>query len=192
MIKPSVSSEKKTSFLFYYFWICTKLLSFWTNEWKVHTFFKASSTEKCSFNRCITGRHARSTCCVCVPPPCARAAFPTQQEQTVTRATYWIGSHPALTYTLNLYVTDGGISLVDIGNPLRSIDLAKISTGSEGPQRPGRERSCRILILPLMAKMLSNVNLYVTILQVWTSLKKNAPFSLAAKFKTGICFSPKP
>lgn len=44
-------------------------------------------------------------------PPFQPPAFPTQQEQTVRRATYWIGSHAAVTYTLNLYVTDGGISV---------------------------------------------------------------------------------
>lgn len=37
--------------------------------------------------------------------------FQPLQEQTVWRAPYWIGFHPAVTYTLNLYVTDGRISV---------------------------------------------------------------------------------
>ncbi|KAM8907879.1 uncharacterized protein AB9W97_005093 [Spinachia spinachia] len=40
---------------------------------------------------------------------------PSRTEQPVRGAIYWIGSHPAETYALNLYVTDG----------------------SEHPQRPG-------------------------------------------------------
>ncbi|MED6266720.1 hypothetical protein CHARACLAT_004904 [Characodon lateralis] len=57
-------------------------------------------------------------------------AFSTQQEQTAWIATYWIGSHPGVTYRLNLYVTDG----------------------TEHPWRPGGERSHWNLALTLKPK----------------------------------------